>query len=53
MILILQGTSSINTVTVPDNAGTRLGGSRLLGANDILMLLYDGANWVETSYADN
>jgi hypothetical protein len=52
-LLILQGSSDINTITVPDNANTRLGGSRILGDRDTLTLIFNGTEWVEISYANN
>jgi hypothetical protein len=45
-VLILEGTNDTNSVTVPDNANTRLSANRTLGANDTLMLIWDGDNWV-------
>jgi hypothetical protein len=53
VIMILEGTSDANSVTIPDNANTRLGGSRILGANDTLTLLWNGADWIELSFANN
>jgi hypothetical protein len=52
-ILILQGTSDANTVTVNDGANTLLGANRVLGANDTLTLIYNGAFWVEIAFAAN
>jgi hypothetical protein len=52
-LLILQGTSDINTITIPDNANTRLGGSRILGDRDTLTLIFNGTEWVEIGYANN
>ena len=52
-VLILQGTSDVNTVTVPDNANTRLGGNRILGDGDTLTLIFNGTVWVEIAYANN
>jgi hypothetical protein len=53
MTLILEGTSDANTVTIPDNANTRLSSAHVLGANDTLTLLWDGSAWVETAFANN
>lgn len=58
--LILMGTSDVNTVTLQDNAtlaGTRLrlgAATRVLGANDILVLGYDVTTnfWSEYSFVD-
>jgi len=54
-ILVLEGTSDSNTVTVPNAAHTRLAGgaSRTLGAHDLLVLLWNGTDWVELSYSKN
>lgn len=58
--LVLMGTSDVNTVTLQDNgtlAGTRLrlgAATRVLGANDILVLGYDVATnfWSEYSFVN-
>jgi hypothetical protein len=52
-LLILRGTSDVNTVTIPDNANTALGASRTLGLNDTLTLVYTGAIWAEIAFANN
>jgi len=53
-VLILQGNSDMNTVTVPNNANTRLtAASHVLGANDMLVLMWTGAAWTEVSFANN
>jgi hypothetical protein len=52
-ILILEGTSDVNTVGVPDNANTKLSGTRTLGLNDTLMLIWNGTDWVELSFTNN
>lgn len=53
--LILIGTSDTNTVTVNDASNTNLAaGSRTLGLNDILVLLYvPGQGWNEVSFSNN
>jgi len=52
-LLILRGSSDVNTVTVNDGANTALGANRVLGVNDMLTLIYNGDLWVEIAYANN
>ncbi len=52
-VLILQGTSDTNTVTLNDGANVQLGATRTLGLNDTLSLIWDGANWIETAFSNN
>jgi hypothetical protein len=52
-MLILRGSSDTFTVTINDNANTALGANRVLGANDILSLMWSGSAWVEISLANN
>ena len=53
-VLVLQGNSDENTVTVPNNANTKLtAASHVLGANDMLVLLWTGTAWTELSFANN
>lgn len=52
-LLILRGTSDVNTITINDNANTALGGTRVLGLNDTLTLAYNGDIWVEIAFANN
>ncbi|MDP3015141.1 MAG: right-handed parallel beta-helix repeat-containing protein [bacterium] len=54
-MLILEGTSDTNTVTIPHNANTILSGasSKTLGLEDILKLLWNGSDWVEIAYSNN
>jgi hypothetical protein len=52
-IVILQGNSDVDTVTVPNSANTKLGAARVLGNNDILMLMWNGIDWLELSYSNN
>lgn len=53
-VLVLQGNSDANTVTVPNGANTRLAATtRVLGANDMLVLMWAGVAWTELSFADN
>jgi hypothetical protein len=52
-MLVLRGTSDVNTVTINDNAGTALGANRVLGLSDILSLMWTGSTWAEVSFANN
>jgi hypothetical protein len=52
-LVILRGTSDVNTVTINDNANTALGANRTLGLNDSLTLFYNGDVWVEMAFANN
>ena len=51
-VLILQGNGGF-TVTVPDSANTRLNGAIILGNNDLLTLIWNGADWAQVSFSDN
>ena len=51
--LILEGSSDVNTVTVPHAANTRLSAPHTLGIRDMLTLIWNGINWLEVSYANN
>jgi hypothetical protein len=52
-VLILEGSSDVLTVTILDNANTKLNGSMVLGAGDTIMLMFDGSDWVEISRSNN
>jgi hypothetical protein len=52
-ILILEGRSDTDSVTVPNNANTKLPASRTLGINDVLMLMWNGIDWIEISFTNN
>jgi hypothetical protein len=52
-ILVLQGKSNTNTLTVPDNANTKLAGNCTLGDDDTLTLLWEGSDWIEISRSNN
>ena len=49
----LEGRSDTATVTVPDNANTKLAGARTLGINDTLILMWNSIDWIELSYTSN
>lgn len=42
-----------NTITISDTGTLVLSGNAALGANDTLLLYFDGTNWVELAQADN
>jgi hypothetical protein len=52
-LLMLIGTSDVNTVSVPDSGNVHLSGNRVLGDGDTLTLIYTGSIWVEIGYANN
>ena len=53
-VLILEGTSDSQTVTINNAANTSLAAaSRTLGNDDTLMLLWNGSSWIEISFSDN
>ncbi|MGB7749653.1 MAG: hypothetical protein WBN75_20465 [Verrucomicrobiia bacterium] len=53
-VLILQGNSDVNLVTISNNANTKLtAASHVLGANDMLVLMWNGVAWAEVSFANN
>jgi hypothetical protein len=53
-ILILKGTSDVNTVTINESAHVCLGAvSRTLGQKDALTLLFDGMDWIELPFTNN
>jgi hypothetical protein len=53
-VLILQGMNNVNTVTLNDGANVQLGAaSRVLGQDDTLVLIWNGTDWIEVSFANN
>lgn len=46
-IMILEGTSNTNTITIVDNANTKLNGNVVLGLNETLTLMWNDTDWVE------
>jgi len=53
-ILILEGTSDTNTITILNGANVKLGSiSRVLGEEDTLTLIWNGNDWMEMDYANN
>jgi len=53
-LLILEGTSDTNTITILNGANVKLGSiSRVLGKEDTLTLIWNGNDWMEMDYANN
>ena len=53
-VLILEGTDDSQTVTINDGANTSLAAAtRTLVNDDTLMLLWNGASWIEISFSNN
>jgi hypothetical protein len=52
-LLIIEGLSDVNTVTIPAGANTSFSANRVLGADDVLTLIWNGNNWLQTSFANN
>ena len=48
-ILVLEGTSDTNTITIKNSANTVLGSDAVLGANDILVLVWNDTDWIEVT----
>ena len=46
-ILVIEGTHDTNTITITDNANTKMAGNVILGVNDTLTLMWNGDDWVE------
>ena len=55
-LLLLVGSSDANGVTISHGANVLLSGgaaNRTLGLNDTLLLLWNGADWIELSWAEH
>ena len=48
-ILVLEGTSDTNTITIKNSANTVLGSDAVLGINDVLVLVWNSINWIEVT----
>lgn len=48
-LLLLQGTSDTNTVTIKDAANTHLNGDCVLGIKDTLLLVWNDGVWIEVA----
>lgn len=51
-VLILEGTSDTNTITIKNSANTKLNADCTLGAQDVLLLIWNGSDWVEVGRKD-
>jgi len=52
-LLILVNENAADLITIDDGANTHLSGDALLGNDDTLMLIWDGADWLEIAQANN
>jgi len=52
-MLILVNTNVTQTITIDDGGNTHLSGDAVLGNDDTLWLIWDGADWVEIAQANN
>ena len=52
-LLIIEGTSDVNTITIKDNANTKMAGDAVLGLNDTLTLMWNDTDWIEISRANS
>jgi hypothetical protein len=52
-VLILRGSDNTNTITINDSGNVNLSGDITLGDSDILMLLWNGTQWIQVSYSNN
>jgi hypothetical protein len=54
MLTITTANNEASTVTLTDGLGVQLGAaSRAIGPLDVLVLLYNGTDWIEVSYIQN
>ena len=51
-LLILVNENASDAITIDDAANTRLSGNAVLGNDDSLMLIWDGADWLEIGQVD-
>ena len=52
-MLVVQGTSDTNTITMRDNVNTKMAGDVTLGANDSIIYIWDGVDWTEIARSNN
>lgn len=52
-LLILVNENASSAITIDDGGNTKLSGDAVLGADDTLMLIWDGADWLEIAQSDN
>ena len=51
-LLLLVNENASDTITIDDAANTRLSGNAVLGNDDSLLLIWDGADWLEIAQAN-
>ena len=51
-LLIIEGTNDVSTITIKDNANTKMAGDAVLGVNDTLTLMWNDTDWVEIARAN-
>lgn len=51
-LLILVNENAVDAITIDDAANTRLSGDAVLGNDDSLVLMWDGADWLELAQAN-
>lgn len=52
-LLVIEGTHDVNTITIKDNANTKMAGDAVLGANDTLTLMWNDTDWTEICRSNN
>lgn len=52
-LLIIEGTSDTNTVTINDNTNTKMAGNVTLGVNDTISFIWNTSDWVELMRSNN
>ncbi len=52
-LLIIEGTDNTNTITIKDNANTKMAGDVVLGINDTITFMWDDTDWIELARSNN
>lgn len=52
-VVCLVNENASDAIIIPDTANTNLSGAATLGADDVLCVIWDGADWLEISQVDN
>lgn len=52
-LLIIEGTSDSNTVTINDNTNTKMSANITLGVNDTITFVWNGTDWSEICRSNN
>jgi len=52
-LLVLVNENASDAITIVDGANTNLSGDAVLGADDTLMVMWDGNDWLEIAQGDN